>query len=235
MEAVRQNRLDAARSWAKAARRALAVALPLEAVMPRLPLSSGESLVVLQEVSAHLEGKPLFQNISLNIGRERVAVTGPNGAGKTSLLRIMTGDLRASVGSARQQLDRIGVIAQGALDWMSEESLLERLAWDSGVQSPQIAAELLLAHGFPLALAERPLSSLSPGERARAALVCLLQRRPAVELLVLDEPVHALDFAGAHALRQVLLAWPGGLLIASHDKEFLESLRMDHTIELHSC
>ena len=232
MEAVRQSRLHAARSWAKAARRALAVALPLEAVMPKLPPPTGESLVVLQDVSAHVEGKPLFQNLSLSIGRERVAVTGANGAGKTSLLRIMTGDLAASTGNARRKFERIGVIAQGALDWMSQESLLERLSWDSGVQSPEAAAGLLLAHGFPLALAERPLSSLSPGERARAALVCLLQRRPAVELLVLDEPVHALDFAGAGALRQVLLAWPGGLVIASHDREFLESLQLDQTIEL---
>ncbi len=232
IEGVRQRRLDAARSWAKAARRALAVALPLEALMAELPPHDGQPLIELCEVSAEVNGALLFRNMNLSIGRQRIAVTGFNGAGKTSLLRIMAGDMDPSSGRARRRLDRIGELSQGAENWVSEDSLLERLAWMSGVSSLQRAAELLVAHGFPLGLAERALSSLSPGERVRAALICLFQRRPAVELLILDEPTHALDFVGARALAEVLRAWRGGLVIASHDRQFLDAVGVERVIEL---
>ncbi len=232
IEAVRRSRLDAARNWAKAARRALAVALPLEAVMPELPPHNGQPVIDLREVGAEVDGTPLFRNINLSVGRERIAVIGPNGAGKTTLLRIMTGDVVPSAGRASGRLDRIGTLAQGGANWISEDSLLERLSWMSGVSSLQLAADLLIAHGFPLALAERPLSSLSPGERVRAALICLFQRRPAIEVLILDEPTHALDFVGAGALAKVLRTWRGGLVVASHDRQFLDAVGVEQVIEL---
>src|SRR5690606_14409978 len=92
-------------------------------------------------------------------------------------------------------------------------------------------AERIVAHGFPLALAERPLRSLSPGERVRAALICLFQQ-PSVELLVLDEPSHALDFVGVAALERSLRAWPGGLVVVSHDRELLDAIGFEQRIEL---
>ena len=89
-----------------------------------------------------------------------------------------------------------------------------------------------MAHQFPLPLAERPLKSLSPGERVRAALICLLARSPSVEFLVLDEPTYSLDFFGYQALRDGLKAWPGGLLIASHDRDFLTAIGIQDYLEL---
>ena len=91
---------------------------------------------------------------------------------------------------------------------------------------------LLVAHKFPLGLAERPLRSLSPGERTRAALICLFQRSPAVELLVLDEPTFSLDLVGQRALTNALKAWPGGLLVASHDRAFLAAIDATTLLEL---
>ena len=66
---------------------------------------------------------------------------------------------------------------------------------------PTRIAQVLHAHRFPLALADRPLATLSPGERVRAALICLTRRRPAPELLVLDEPTQHLDFVGSRPSR----------------------------------
>ena len=142
----------------------------------------------------------------------RLAVIGPNGAGKTTLLQSMLD------GSGR-----IGSIAQGGSDWMLEESLLQLLC---------DAPERLVAHKFPLALAQRPLRSLSPGERVRAALICLFQRTPALELLILDEPTYSLDLLGKRALTAALKAWPGGLVVASHDLDFLSEIGMEkwHTL-----
>jgi ATPase subunit of ABC transporter with duplicated ATPase domains len=156
---------------------------------------------------------PLLLPVGGDPGKHpRLAVIGPNGAGKTTLLRSM---LEAS--------PRAGSIAQGASDWMLEESLLTCLGYTD-------AAERLVAHKFPLALAQRPLRSLSPGERVRAALICLFQRAP--ETLILDEPTYSLDLLGKKALTAALKAWPGGLAVASHDMEFLREIGVEEWIEL---
>ena len=87
-------------------------------------------------------------------------------------------------------------------------------------------------HRFPFALAQRPIKSLSPGERVRAALICLYHRWPAIELLVLDEPTFGLDFVGLSALREALKSWPGATVIVSHDRDFIESIGVRHEIKL---
>jgi ATPase subunit of ABC transporter with duplicated ATPase domains len=91
---------------------------------------------------------------------------------------------------------------------------------------------VIVAHEFPLALAERSFRSLSPGERTRAALICLFQRSPAIELLVLDEPTFSLDLVGQRALTNALKAWSGGLVVASHDRSFLTAIEVGAVIEL---
>jgi ATPase subunit of ABC transporter with duplicated ATPase domains len=68
----------------------------------------------------------------------------------------------------------------------------------------------------------RPAASLSPGERTRAALA-LLQARE-VNLLVLDEPTNHLDLPAIEQLEQALDAFPGTVLLVTHDRRMLESV-----------
>jgi ATPase subunit of ABC transporter with duplicated ATPase domains len=229
---IRKDRIEAARSWAKATRAALTVKLPLDALVTELPEHDGHPNVALADVAMQLGERRLFANLTTQIARERVGVMGPNGSGKTTLLRVMLGELSPTEGTATCRPERIGVIAQGATNWNSNDSLLERLFDDSDCVTLDEAAQLLLAHRFPLALAERPLSSLSPGERVRAALICLFRRTPTVELLVLDEPTLSLDFIGLAALQAALRTWPGGLVVASHDREFLDAIGIEQFITL---
>jgi ATPase subunit of ABC transporter with duplicated ATPase domains len=219
---VREARLDSLRQWSKSTRRALGVSLSLELPVPALPAGT-KDVVVLTNVSS----VGLFASLDLRLGRERLAVIGPNGAGKTTLLDIMLGRRPPTSGSVSRDLVKIGSIAQGGADWMLEDSLLSCL---SG--APEELAKVLVAHKFPLALAERPMRSLSPGERARAALICLFRRSPAVELLILDEPTYSLDLVGQRAMTNALRAWPGGLVVASHDREFLDAIAVGAFIEL---
>src|SRR5690606_12203405 len=128
---------------------------------------------------------------------------------------------------------RIGWIEQGGANWVRDESVVACLG-DLGIGA-DAAAQLLLSHKFPLALAQRPLRSLSPGDRARAALICLFARSPAVEVLVLDEPTFSLDLVGLQALARALKLWPGGLVVTSHDREFLEQIGVHRTIRLGAC
>jgi ATPase subunit of ABC transporter with duplicated ATPase domains len=229
---IREARIAGVRTWAKAARRALAVDLPLAMVMPRLPEPGPSPLVTLDEVAVEVGARLLFAGITLRLGRERLAVVGPNGAGKTTLLRVMLGEQDVTKGAARRDLAKIGSVAQDGADWMLDECLLEHLLRMSAARSTEDAAVAVVAHRFPLALAERPMASLSPGERVRAALICLCRRQPPVELLVLDEPSYALDFTGRSALREALCAWPGGLVVASHDEELIEAIGVGKRLAL---
>ncbi|HEX2871649.1 MAG TPA: ATP-binding cassette domain-containing protein [Polyangiaceae bacterium] len=227
---LRQAKLAELRGWTQASRRAVNVELALELAVPELPPSTGADLLALQGVSASAHGRRLFDALDLRIGRERVAVVGPNGAGKTTLLQIMTGQRRPENGTAKIEHSKVGCIEQGGRNWRVDASLRAHLL-ELGRSSDEIAS-LLVTHRFPLALAERPLHSLSPGERARAALIALFARAPSVELLVLDEPTFGLDLVGQRALIRALAHWPGGLVVASHDQAFLDAIGIDQTIRL---
>ncbi|MNY48854.1 putative ABC transporter ATP-binding protein YheS [compost metagenome] len=72
---------------------------------------------------------------------------------------------------------------------------------------------------------QRPASSLSDGERVKGALASVLYADPAPQLLLLDEPGNALDLAALQALEELLAAWPGALLMVSHDTHLLQALR----------
>jgi ATPase subunit of ABC transporter with duplicated ATPase domains len=228
---LREARLDSLRQWSLSTRRTLPVSLSLALPVPVLP-ESAQDLVVLRNVSAYAAHRCLFQSLDLALRRQRLAIVGPNGSGKSTLIELMLGRHTPVSGSAFRDLSRIGAIAQGGADWMLEDSLLSYLAWQRRGETLEELAKLLLAHKFPLALAERPLRSLSPGERTRAALICLFRRSPAVELLILDEPTYSLDLVGQRAMTDALRAWPGGLVIASHDRTLLGELRVDTLIEL---
>lgn len=231
MKRIREARLNAIREWTKATRRALRVDLPLVLPVPQLPAPSEHDLIKLAGVSAVVEGRCLFKGIDLHQRRDRLAVIGPNGAGKTTLLEIMLGRRNPTTGQAERDDARIGAIAQGGADWLLDESLVSYLGLHCG-RSSEALSEILVAHKFPLALAERPLRSLSPGERVRAALICLFQRTPAVELLVLDEPTYSLDLIGQSALAKALRTWPGGLVVASHNLLFLSAIDITGYLEL---
>ena len=227
--AVRQRqRSEAARRWAKATRRALSIDLPLDVVLPPPPERAGPPVVRAEGVAARVGDRTLFERVDLELSaRDRLAIIGPNGAGKTTLLELLTLEREPSAGRVWADPARFGRISQNAEDWRADDSLLERLSSSSPTTDPEKLAALLVAHRFPLALAERPLASLSPGERVRAALICLFERRPVVELLVLDEPTDHLDFVGLAAIEQALHGWRGGLCVVSHDAEFLEAIQVD--------
>jgi ATPase subunit of ABC transporter with duplicated ATPase domains len=231
---VREARIAAVRELTRVARRALDVQLPLAApeLAPTTRAETAGPALSLRGVSAFAGGRALFEELDLDVSRERVAIVGPNGSGKTTLLEVLLDKRAPARGIVRGDLSRVGAIAQAAEDWCVDETLLSRLVAEAPTASLAAVATRLVGHRFPLALAERPMRSLSPGERVRAALVCLFERRPAVDVLVLDEPTYALDRLGFRSLVEVLRAWPGGLVVASHDAELLRQVGFERRIEL---
>ncbi len=167
-------------------------------------------------------------------GPERVALVGPNGAGKSTALETLLGRRAASAGRVGGTLftDRVGYLPQ-RLDNLDERaSALENLRAVAGSLPPAALRNQLARLLLRGAAVDRPVSTLSGGERFRVSLARLLFADPPAQLLVLDEPTNNLDIASVEQLVAALSGYRGAVLVVSHDEQFLADLGVDTVIAL---
>ncbi|MGW3659172.1 ABC-F family ATP-binding cassette domain-containing protein [Streptomyces sp. NPDC005151] len=189
--------------------------------LPHTKVHPGRGVLVLRDLELAY-GARVSGGFELR-GPERIALVGRNGAGKTTLLRTIAGELAPVSGEATPQLP-LGFLPQ-RLDVLDDGlSVVENVArFAPNATDNRIRARL--AHFlFKGARADRPVGTLSGGERFRAALAALLLAEPAPQLLMLDEPTNNLDMASVRRLTAALESYEGALIVASHDVPFLESL-----------
>jgi len=162
--------------------------------------------------------------VELEIGwAEKVAITGPNGAGKSTLLAALLGRLPVEQGTAYLGPGVVvGEVDQARHLFEGEASLIDAFRGHVPDLAPEDIRTLLAKYGLKSDHVTRPSASLSPGERTRAALA-LLQAR-GVNLLVLDEPTNHLDLPAIEQLEQALDAYPGTLLLVTHDRRMLAAV-----------
>ncbi|MDN4614114.1 ABC-F family ATP-binding cassette domain-containing protein [Leifsonia sp. F6_8S_P_1B] len=166
-------------------------------------------------------------------GPERVALLGRNGAGKSTLLaRLLS--VEADGGSPAGTLftDRVAYLPQRLDrldDALSAVDNVRRVAPETPPGDIRHQLARLLLRGDA---AERPVGSLSGGERFRVQLATLLLMSPPAQLLILDEPTNNLDIASVEQLAEALDAYRGALLVVSHDRHFLERIGADVVLEL---
>jgi ATPase subunit of ABC transporter with duplicated ATPase domains len=155
---------------------------------------------------------------------DRLVVTGANGSGKSTLLGVLLGRLIPDSGHARLGPSvRVGEIDQARAAFDSPATLLESFAAHVPDWPDADVRTLLAKFGLGAEHVLRPTSSLSPGERTRAGLALL--QAVGVNLLVLDEPTNHLDLPAIEQLEQALESFPGTLVLVTHDRRMLESVR----------
>jgi ATPase subunit of ABC transporter with duplicated ATPase domains len=186
---------------------------------------SGDVVVVARAASVQ-RGDFALGPIDLQLTwRDRVAVTGPNGAGKTTLLGVLLGRIaptsgQVSLGSGVV----IGEVDQARALFEGEDALADAFSREVPDWPTADVRTLLAKFGIGAHHALRPASSLSPGERTRAALA-LLQAR-GVNLLVLDEPTNHLDLPAIEQLEEAMESFDGTVLLVTHDRRMLDTVRL---------
>jgi ATPase subunit of ABC transporter with duplicated ATPase domains len=155
---------------------------------------------------------------------DRVAITGPNGSGKSTLLAAMLGRVPVTEGYAALGPGVVvGEVDQARGLVLGDEPLVDAFQAAARALNPGDVRTLLAKFGLRADHVLRRAGTLSPGERTRAALA-LLQGR-GVNLLVLDEPTNHLDLAAIEQLESALDGYPGTLLLVTHDRRMLATVR----------
>jgi len=188
-----------------------------------------EPLLELRAASFGYRGRAIVAGIELALGPGQcLAVFGPNGAGKTTLLRGLLGLVEPLAGSVRRRGARAFVPQREGLDALYplsalevvEAGLLGRLrGWRRISAAQREEARACLEQVGLASHARAAFSALSGGQRQRVLIARALATR--AELLVLDEPTHALDAQARRETSKLLLRIQrergGALVIASHD------------------
>ena len=184
---------------------------------------SGKNVFTTKGLSVELGGKLILENVDLDIDKgEKIGIFGANGEGKSTLVKALLeeipskGELWVAPGA------KIGYFAQQHenldLTLTAEEQLMLILGKDRRPDIRKMLGRFFL-YGDKV---ERPMSTLSGGERARVALAILLLNESNV--LVLDEPTNYLDIPARHAVEQALNEYDGTILAVTHDRYFLDTV-----------
>ena len=188
------------------------------------PPRTGRVVLEAEGVGLSAGDKTLLEDATLVVERgEKVGLVGPNGSGKTTLLLALLGGHPFDAGSARLGHGVVpGYFSQHALELPSQGSVLDCAVAATGLPRPQ--AQMLLGRflfsGWETH--ERAVTALSGGERRRLALALLVGS--GANFLVLDEPTNHLDLESREALESALEAFPGTVLIVSHDRALLDAV-----------
>ena len=190
----------------------------------------GKDVVDLESVSVSYGDKQVLRDVTWRIAPgERTGILGVNGAGKSTLLSLVSGAVLPTGGRIKrgktvkiavltQQLDELKDVQEDRVSAVVATKRSTYLA-DGKEMTP---GQLLEWLGFSSAQLSTPVKDLSGGQKRRLQLLLILLDEPNV--LILDEPTNDLDTDMLVAMEDLLDAWPGTLLVISHDRYLLERI-----------
>ncbi len=188
----------------------------------------GELVIEAKGLKKAYGDQVLYENLSFTLPQGGiVGVIGPNGAGKTTLFRIINGQESPDGGELR-----IGESVQVACVDQSRDALDgDKTVWEEISDGSEVitvgrfemnSRAYVSRFNFRGADQQKRIGNLSGGERNRVHLAKLL--KSGGNLLLLDEPTNDLDVETLRALEEALLAFPGCLVVISHDRWFLDRI-----------
>ncbi len=180
-------------------------------------------MIILKNLSAHIQGEPLFEKLSTVVRTtDRVGIVGPNGSGKSTLMRILAGQLEPDAGSVRIEQERIGYLPQDFV-FIPEETIESFIEPVPVAVREKVLKEVGLHTKKNILSMETRVSELSGGQKRRLALARVLGSGPT--FLLLDEPTNHLDRDSIEWLEGFIDGFRGGVVLISHDRSML-----DHTV-----
>ena len=191
---------------------------------PRL----GEHVIELKDVSKSFGDKILYENLSITVPRGAiVGIIGPNGAGKTTLFKMITGQDKPNKGTVTVgESVKLAYVDQSRDALNDKNTVFEELS--DGLDSITVGQFSMPSRAyvgrfnFKGADQQKVIGNLSGGERNRVHLAKLL--KSGGNVLLLDEPTNDLDVETLRALEDGLLAYPGVIMVISHDRWFLDRI-----------
>jgi ATP-binding cassette ChvD family protein len=156
-----------------------------------------------------------------------VGVIGPNGAGKTTLFRMLVGQEQPDAGTLKMgETVKIGYVDQSRDSLNADKTVWEEVS--GGEEEIVLGKKTVNSRAYVSWFnfkgrdQQQKVGTLSGGQRNRLHLAKLLQKD--CNLLLLDEPTNDLDVDTLRALEQALLAFPGCVVVISHDRWFLDRI-----------
>lgn len=184
---------------------------------------SAKQMITFEKVDFSYDEKSLFNQVDFILNREdRLAVIGKNGSGKSTFLKLLTGLNTPNNGSVRHNPQlKIGYFMQ-ELEALNEESTILNEILSLPNMTETEARTILACFLFRREDVYKNIAQLSMGEKCRVAFVKLYFSD--ANLLVLDEPTNYLDIHTRERIEEALAAYPGAVVIVSHDPYLLKKV-----------
>src|SRR6476469_1397172 len=194
------------------------------------PARTGRTVVEADGLNVSVPGnRVLLSQASFALERgEHVALVGPNGSGKTTLLEQLVREDGLRIGHGVE----VGYFSQQEMELDTRGSVLQCVQTMTGLSRPDAQSLLgrFLFSGWDAH--EKQVAVLSGGERRRLALAVTVAS--GANFLVLDEPTNHLDLESREALEAALDAFPGTVLLVSHDRALLDAIA-ERTLAIEDC